>query len=172
MWILSDTNNVNAIKTWGIVLYADQNIMNPVLTTKRMQTLEQDIYTKTNGKNAKDYDSVYGEYLQNQYSDWLNDGKQGTGYSGPTSLPQGNFDQYQEKLQKGLAKLTPDLNEAPQGTADALNYYQVGDKFIKKERVQAFIDANTTEQDHAILNAHAWKGFQGYSDTALLQLQT
>jgi hypothetical protein len=169
---LSIPDNVNTMKNLGYSLYADENVMNPVMTTRRMNALAQDIHNKTNGKNAKDYDNVYGEYLMNQYSDWMNDGKQGTGYSGPTELPQGSFDQYQDKLQKGLAKLTPDLNEAPQGTADALNYYQVGDKFIKKERVQAFINANTTEQDRAIINAHAWKGFQGYSDQALLQLQT
>jgi hypothetical protein len=169
---LSDPNNVNSIKNLGYSLYGDQNILNAVTTTRRMNALSQDIYTKTNGKNAKDYDSVYGEYLQNQYSDWLSDGKTGTGYNGPTALPQGSFNEYQKKLQDGLAKLTPDLNEAPQGDANALNYYQIGDKFIKKERVQAFIDANTNEQDRSILNAHAWKGFQGYSDNNLLQLQS
>lgn len=169
---LSDPNNVNSIKNLGYSLYGDQNILNAVTTTRRMNALAQDIYTKTNGKNAKDYDSVYGEYLQNQYSDWLSDGKTGTGYNGPTALPQGSFNEYQKKLQDGLAKLTPDLNEAPQGDANALNYYQIGDKFIKKERVQAFIDANTNEQDRSILNAHAWKGFQGYSDNNLLQLQS
>jgi hypothetical protein len=168
---LSNPANVNTLKNLGYSLYADKSIMNAVSTTRRMQALQQDVYNKTNGKNAKNYDSVYGEYLQNQYSDWLNDGKQGTSFDGPTALPQGNFDQYQKKLQDGLAKLTPDLNEAPQGTADALNYYQVGDKFIKKERVDAYIDANTSEQDRSILNAHAWKGFQGYSDNSLLTLQ-
>jgi hypothetical protein len=168
---LSDAGNVNTIKNLGYSLYADKGIMNAVSTTKRMQALQQDIANKTNGKNAKDYDPVYGEYLANTYSDWLNDGKTGTGFEGPSSLPQGNFSQYQTRLEDKISKLTPDLNEAPQGTAEALNYYQVGDKFIKKERIDALIDANTTEQDKAIINAHAWKGFQGYSDSSLLGLQ-
>jgi hypothetical protein len=168
---LSDPNNVNSLKSLGYNMYADENVMNPVLTTRKMNALQQDIYTKTNGKNAKDYDSVYGEYLTNQYSDWLNDGKQGTKFDGPTSLPQGSFDNYNKKISEALNKLTPDINEAPQNANDALNYYQVGDKFIKKERVEAAIDAVTSSQDRDLLSAHAWKGMQGVPDTYLVGLQ-
>lgn len=168
---LSDANNVNSLKSMGYNLYGDDNVMNPVLTTRKMNALQQDIYNKTNGKNAKDYDSVYGEYLQNQYSDWLNDGKQGTKYDGPISLPQGSFDIYNKKITDALNKLTPDINEAPQNATDALNYYQVGDKFIKKERVEAAIDAVTSSQDKQIMSAHAWKGMSGLPDNYLVNLQ-
>jgi hypothetical protein len=168
---LRDANNVNWLKSQGYNLYGDENVMNPVLTTQKMNALQQDIYTKTNGKNAKDYDSVYGEYLLSQYSDWMNDGKQGTKFDGPMSLPQGSFDNYNKKVEDALNKLTPDINEAPQNAADALNYYQVGDKFIKKERVEAAINAVTSAGDRDILSAHAWKSMSGISDANLVQLQ-
>lgn len=168
---LSDANNVNSLKSLGYNMYGDENVMNPVITTRKMNALAQDVYNKTNGKNAKDYDSVYGEYLQSQYGDWLNDGKQGTKFDGPVALPQGSFDQYNKKISDALNKLTPDINEAPQNATDALNYYQVGDKFIKKERVEAAIDAVTSSQDRDIMSAHAWKGMSGLPDTYLVNLQ-
>lgn len=168
---LSDPNNVNSLKSLGYNMYGDDNVMSPVLTTRRMNALGQDIYSKTNGKNAKDYDNVYGEYLMNSYSDWLNDGKQGTKFDGPTALPQGSFDNYNKKVNETLNKLTPDINEAPQNANDALNYYQVGDKFIKKDRVIAAIDAVTSSGDRDIMSAHAWKGMQGLPDSYLVSLQ-
>jgi hypothetical protein len=168
---LSDANNVNALKSLGYNIYGDENIMRPLLTTQKRNALMQDIYSKTNGKNAKDYDSVYGEYLTHQYDSWLNDGQQGTGFDGPTSLPQGSFDNYNKKVSDAISKLKPDMNEAPQNAADALNYYQVGDKFIKRDRVEATIDAITTGQDREIMSAHAWKGMGGISDVNLVGLQ-
>lgn len=168
---LAEPNNVNALKSLGYNMYGDDNVMNPVITTRKMNALQQDIYNKTNGKNAKDYDSVYGEYLTNQYSSWLNDGKQGTKFDGPTSLPQGSFDNYNKKISDALNKLTPDINEAPQNATDALNYYQVGDKFIKKERVEAAISAATSSQDLDIMSAHAWKQMSGMPDNYLVGLQ-
>lgn len=168
---LADHNNVNALKSQGYNLYGDDNVMNPVLTTRRMQALQQSIHDNTSGKNAKDYDSVYGEYLLNQYSDWLNDGKQGTKFDGPTELPQGSFDQYNKKVQDTLNKLKPDINEAPIGKADKMNYLQVGDKFIKRERVWAAIEANTSEQDKNVLRAHAWKSMNGLPDINLINMQ-
>jgi hypothetical protein len=170
---LADPNNVNTLKSLGYNMYGDDNVMNPVITTRKMNQLSQDIAAKTNGKNAKDYDSVYGEYLQNQYSDWLNDGKQGTSFSGPISLPQGSFDGYTKKITDAVSKLKPDMNEAPQDSKDAaLNYYQVGDKFIKKERVEAAIDALTSSQDRDVLSAHAWKSTRGLADSDLIHLQS
>jgi hypothetical protein len=168
---LADHNVVNALKSQGYNLYGDENVMNPVVTTRKMNALQQDIYQKTNGKNAKDYDSVYGDYLVNQYSDWLNDGKQGTKFDGPIALPQGSFDAYNKKIEDTLNKLTPDINEAPQNAKDALNYYQVGDKFIKKERVEAAINAVTSAQDRDIMSAHAWKQMSGVPDSYLVGLQ-
>jgi len=168
---LADINSVNALKAQGYNLYGDDNVMNPVITTRKMNALQQDIYNKTNGKNAKDYDNVYGEYLMNQYSDWLNDGKQGSKFDGPVSLPQGSFDGYNKKITDALNKLQPDINEVPQNATDALNYYQVGDKFIKKERVEAAIDAVTSSQDREIMSAHAWKGMSGLPDSYLVNLQ-
>lgn len=168
---LSDVNNVNALKAQGYNLYGDDNVMNPVLTTRKMNALQQDIYNKTNGKNAKDYDNVYGEYLLNQYQDWLNDGQQGSKFDGPTSLPQGSFDNYNKKVSDALNKLTPDLNEAPQNAGEAWNYYQVGDKFIKKDRVIAAINAVTSAQDRDVMSAHAWKSMGVLPDAQLLALQ-
>lgn len=169
---LLDPNNVNALKSLGYNMYGDDRVMNPVITTQKMNALAKDITTKTSGKNAKDYDSVNGEYLLSKYQDWLHDGQQGTAYEGPTSLPQGSFDQYNKKVSDALAKLQPDINEAPTDNKDAaLNYYQVGDKFIKKDRVEAAINAVTSGQDKEILSAHAWKSMQGLGDNDILGLQ-
>lgn len=169
---LADPNNVNSLKSLGYNLYGDDNVMNPVVTTQKMTQLAQDIQTKTNGKNAKNYDPVYGEYLQNQYSKWLNDGQQGTSFNGPTALPEGSFDNYNKKVSDALAKLQPDINEAPQDSKDAaLNYYQVSDKFIKKDRVEAAIDAVTSAGDRDVLSAHAWKSMRGLGDSDILALQ-
>ena len=169
---LKDPNNVNALKSLGYNMYGDDRVMNPVITTQKMNALAKDITTKTSGKNAKDYDTVYGEHLLNQYQDWLGDGQQGTAYNGPTSLPQGSFDNYNKKVSDALAKLQPDINEAPQDSKDAaLNYYQVGDKFIKKDRVTAAINAVTSAQDKDILSAHAWKSMQGLPDDYVVNLQ-
>jgi hypothetical protein len=169
---LADPNNVNQLKSLGYNMYGDDRVMNPVITTQKMNALAKDITTKTNGKNAKDYDTVNGEYLLNKYQDWLHDGQQGTSYDGPTSLPQGSFDNYNKKISDALAKLQPDINEAPQDNKDAaLNYYQVGDKFIKKDRVEAAINAVTSAGDKDILSAHAWKSMQGLPDNYILDLQ-
>jgi hypothetical protein len=169
---LKDPNNVNALKSLGYNMYGDDRVMNPVITTQKMNALAKDVTAKTSGKNAKDYDSVYGEHLLSQYQDWLNDGQQGTAYNGPTSLPQGSFDNYNKKVNDALAKLQPDINEAPQDNKDAaLNYYQVGDKFIKKDRVEAAINAVTSAQDKEILSAHAWKSMQGLPDDYIVNLQ-
>jgi hypothetical protein len=169
---LADPNNVNTLKSLGYNMYGDDNVMKPVITSRARQQLIQNIQTNTTGKNAKDYDSVYGEYLLHQYDDWLNDGKQGTGFNGPTSLPQGSFDGYTKKINDYVSKLKPDANDAPLDSKDAdLNYYQVGDKFIKKERINAAIDANTSSQDRDILSAHAWKSTLGRSDADLIHLQ-
>lgn len=169
---LADPNNVNQLKSMGYNLYADEKVMAPVVTTKKMNQLAQDISAKTNGKDAKDYDSVYGEYLMNSYQSWLNDGQQGTGFGGPTSLPQGSFDNYNKKINDELNKLQPDLNSIPQDDKDAaLNYYQVGDKFIKKDRVKAAIDAVTSAQDKSVLTAHAWKSMRNFSDSNLIAIQ-
>ena len=170
---LSDANNVNQLKSLGYNLYGDENVMNPVITTRKMNALAQDIYTKLNGKDAKNYDSVLGEYQMNQYNSWLNDDKQGTSFDGPTSLQTGNFDQYNKKLIDGISKMKPDENSVPMDSKDAaFNYYQVGDKFIKKERIQAFIDANTSEQDKVVLNAHAWKSMSHIPDADLIHAQS
>ena len=170
---LSDANNVNQLKSLGYNLYGDENVMAPVITTQKMNALSQDINRKLSGKDAKNYDSVLGEYQLHQYNAWLNDGKQGTSFDGPTSLQTGNFDQYNKKINDAISKLKPDENEAPKNADDAaFNYYQVGDKFIKKERISSLIDSMTSEQDRTVLNAHAWKAMGHLPDEHLLLLQS
>lgn len=165
---LRDVNNVNSLKALGYNLYGDNNITNAVITTKKLRGFMTDAQSKLSGKDAGNYDSVYYDYQLNKWNKWLQDGQVGTSFNGPTQLGAGSFDAYQKKINDAISKLTPDSEEAPQGS-DALNYLQVGSKFIKKERINQLIDAMTTAQDRDIISAHAWKNLSGTSDDDLLK---
>lgn len=169
---LKDPNNVNAIKSLGYNVYGDNNITNAVSTTKKLQQLQQDIVDKSNGKNAKDYDPVVGNYLVNKYSDWLNDGKVGTSFEGPTELPIGTFNNYLDKVGKVTKDLTPDATSLPYGvSAQSAGYIQVGDKFIKKARYEQAIQSVTDANDMNVIKAHAWSQMRGIPDDELTGLQ-
>lgn len=168
---LADPNNVNSLKALGYNLYGDNTVMNAVVTTKKLRGFMSDAQAKLSGKNAKDFDSVNYEYNLNKWNNWLQDGQTGTTFDGPTSLETGNFDEYNKKVNDAISKLTPDSDEAPTGP-DAINYLQVGSKFIKKERISQLIDGLTTAQDHGLIEAHAWKNLQAVPDDALLKYTT
>lgn len=168
---LGDQNNVNSLKSLGYNLYGDNNVMNAVVTTKKLKGFQADANAKLSGKNSKDFDSVNYEYNLNKWNSWLQDGQTGSSFDGPTTLGTGNFDQYTKKINDAISKLTPDSDEAPQGP-DAINYLQVGSKFIKKERINQLIDGLTDAQDHSIIEAHAWKNLGGVPDNTLLKLTT
>lgn len=170
---LGDPNNVNSIKSLGYNLYADDAVTNAVATTKKLRDYMADGKGKLNGKNAKDYDQTYYEYNLNKWNDWLQDGEVGTSFDGPTELGQGSFELYQKKIQDAVKTLTPDLEEAPApGDPNAINYLQVGSKFIKKDRIKQLIVSLTTAQDADIMGAHAWKNMYGVPDDSLLKITT
>lgn len=170
---LSNPNNVNSLRSLGYNLYADNAIVNAVATTKKMRNFVSDAQGKLNGKNAKDYDPTYYEYNLNKWNEWLGDGQVGSSFDGPVELGIGSFENYQKKIQDAVSKLTPDLNEAPApGDPNAINYLQIGNKFIKKDRIKTLIDSLTTAQDADIVGAHAWKNMYGLGDDQLLRLQT
>lgn len=170
---LADPNNVNQLKSLGYNLYADDAVTNAVATTKKLRNFMADGQAKLNGKNAKDYDQTYYEYNLNKWGEWLQDGQVGTSFDGPMQLGQGSFEQYQKKIQDAVKQLTPDLEEAPApGDPNAINYLQVGNKFIKKDRIKTLINSLTTAQDADIIGAHAWKNMYGVGDDQLLKLTT
>lgn len=166
---LGDVNNVNSLKALGYNVYGDNAIINAVATTKKLRGFMNDAKTKLSGKDAKNYDQTYYEYNLDKWNDWLNDGQTGTAFNGPTDLPPGSFVDYQKRIEDAVNKLTPDMEEAPQGS-DALNYLQIGSKFIKKERIKTLIDGMTTAEDRDIISAHAWKNMGGMQDNQLLKL--
>lgn len=168
---LADQNNVNQLKNQGYNLYGDQAVMNAVITTKKLRTFMADAQAKLSGKNADKYDDTYYQYKLNDWNKWLDDGQTGSTYNGTVSLAQGSFKEYQKRMDDAVTKLTPDLDSAPVGT-DAINYLQVGSKFIKKERIKELIKAQTTAQDYDIISAHAWKNLGGVDDNSLLKYTT
>lgn len=168
---LGDINNVNSLKSLGYNLKGDQAVMNAVVTTKKMQAFQADAKAKLNSKEGKNFDYTNYEYNLNKWNAWLGDGQTGTSFDGPTDLAPGNMDLYNTKINDAISKLTPDSDEAPQGP-DAINYLQVGTKFIKKERIAQLVDSLTTAQDHAVIEAHAWKGLSGTPDDTLLKYTT
>lgn len=170
---LGDPNNVNQLKSLGYNLYGDEAITNAVGTTKKLRSFMADGRTKLSGKDAKNYDPTYYEYNLNKWNAWLEDGQVGTSFNGPTELGQGSFELYQKKIQDAVKSLTPDLEEAPApGDPNAINYLQVGGKFIKKDRIKTLINSLTTAQDSDIIGAHAWKNMYGLPDDNLLRLTT
>lgn len=165
---LRDPNNVNSLKSLGYNLYGDNTVMNAVITTKKLRGFMTDAQTKLSGKNAANYDYTYYQYQLNKWNDWLQDGQVGTTFDGPAQLGEGSFENYQKKINDAINKLTPDSETAPVGN-DAINYLQVGSKFIKKERINSLIDSLTTSQDREIISAHAWKNLGATPDDVLLK---
>lgn len=168
---LGDQNNVNQLKSLGYNIYGDQAIINATVTTKKLRTFMADGQAKLSGKNADKYDDTYFQYKLNDWNKWLNDGQTGSTYNGTTSLAEGSFKDYQKRMDDAVTKLQPDLDSAPIGT-DAINYLQVGSKFIKKDRIKELIKSQTTAQDYDIISAHAWRNLGGVEDDTLLKLTT
>lgn len=171
---LEDQNQVNYIKSLGFNIYGDKAAMNAVITTKKLRDYMADGQSKMSGKNSKNYDPTLYEYNLNKWNDWLNDGQVGTSFNGPTNLASGTFDQYQKRIADELSKLQPDMDSLPQGMTDAekLNYLQVGNKFLSKDRVRAAIDTLTNSNDRELISAHAWRNMSGLPDARLVGLTT
>jgi hypothetical protein len=166
---LSDPNNVNSLKALGYNIYGDQRIMDGIGTTMRMKALSADAQAKLSGKDAGKYDNTVSNYLMKGYQDWANDGDvENARYDGPTTLPMGNMNTINEKVQKYLKELKPDSDSAPSGDLQkSYGYFQVDGKWLKGNRIQEAIDAVVDQNDALIFRAHGWSALNNNSDAEL-----
>lgn len=153
---LSDINNVNSLKALGYNIAGDQVIMDGIETTMKMKALSADSQQKLSGKDGAKYDNTVAGYLMKGYQEWANDGDiNNTKYDGPTSLPMGNMNTINEKVQKYLKDLKPDAESMPSGDLQkSYGYFQVDGKWLKGDRIKEAIDAVTDENDAIVFRAH------------------
>lgn len=171
---LSDINNVNALKSMGYNLYGDKAIMDGLITTMNMKSLQADYTKKKSGKDASKYDETVFNYQMDGYREWANDKDiNNTRYDGATSVPMGTLDEINDKIIKHFKTLTPDSESYPdlggEKEKGSFGYIQIDGKFFKKERVQEVLNTLLTENDKLVFRAHGWSALRGESDDALKQ---
>lgn len=149
----SDPNILNQIEGLGGDIYGDNQVITAISSTKNARKLLSGYdQMKTNPKLSKMYSEVNEAYDTQKVSQWINDGKAGTSYQGPSSPTQ--YVDYKQTHLKQFDKLKADLVENI--TADGLYILKDSHETITPERLMSMAGDLLTPEERGQMKRDAW----------------